>query len=856
MKTIGRFLLLSWIMALACTQAGPSHIKLSDNWTLQQQGDPGKEYPARVPSTVMGVLRANGLYSDIFLDDNYLKAGKSLFDSVWKYTTRFSCDLSRGKYVTLRFEGLNYYSDIRLNGSQIASADTAYGVFRTYTYDVTPLVKHNNILEVELSRALPGDLNIGFVDWNPRPLDESMGIVRDVTLKTTGSVRIDNPFVKPSVNLVTLEEADLTVTAVLVNLSEETVSGTLKGTIGGKVFRMDVTLQPKECKTVAMTSESSPELHFDHPRLWWCHTMGTPELYELTLDFIIDNELSDTENVTFGIREIDSYLTADQHRGFRLNGREVLLTSAGWTDRIFLDDTPEDIDIQLRYVKDMNLNSVRFENIWGTDHTLYDLCDRYGLLALVGWSCFWEWESYSGVSDDEYGSIKTQAQMDLAVKYWHDQVIRLRNHPSVFAWMAGSDKLPRPELEKRYLDLYSQLDYRPYVGAAGKRYSELSGPTGTKMAGPYEYVGPSYWFTDTANGGAFGFNTETGIGAQLPVIESLKKMISPENLWPVSKMWNVHCTTSATAMNSMDILTGAMNAKYGEASSLEEYMKKAHALNYEGTKAMFEAFRANIPNTTGIVQWMLNSAWPSLYWQLYDYYLIPTAGYYGVKKANNPLQLIYNYKDRSVYAVNETGQSTQGQNLRSLVTLMDAQCRILLKEEKALDVPVRNPVRIANTGAYGQDRFLSLKITDSTGTVLTDNFYCLPARDDVFDWDATTWFYTPVKTYADMQFVSALPPVEVHMETEQDNAFDNLLLKVMLENTSDWVTYMNTLTIKDETGEIIYPAFWSDNYFSMIPGDKCIVTCSVPAGKVHGKSLTLILDGWNTQRVERYLQSL
>ncbi|MDD4828745.1 MAG: hypothetical protein PHR97_08820, partial [Bacteroidales bacterium] len=212
--------------------------------------------------------------------------------------------------------------------------------------------------------------------------------------------------------------------------------------------------------------------------------------------------------------------------------------------------------------------------------------------------------------------------------------------------------------------------------------------------------------------------------------------------------------------------------------------------------------------------------------------------------------------DRSVYAVNETGQSTQGQNLRSLVTLMDAQCRILLKEEKALDVPVRNPVRIANTGAYGQDRFLSLKITDSTGTVLTDNFYCLPARDDVFDWDATTWFYTPVKTYADMQFVSALPPVEVHMETEQDNASDNLLLKVMLENTSEWVAYMNTLTIKDETGEIIYPAFWSDNYFSMIPGDKCIVTCSVPAGKVQGKSLTLILDGWNTQRVERYLQSL
>ena len=130
---------------------------------------------------------------------------------------------------------------------------------------------------------------------------------------------------------------------------------------------------------------------------------------------------------------------------------------------------------------------------------------------------------------------------------------------------------------------------------------------------------------------------------EFPQIESLKKMIPESELWPISDTWNYHCTASSSAMNNMNMLTEAVNRHYGEASSLEEYVKKAHAVDYNGTGGMFAAFRVRMPLATGIVQWMLNSAWPSMYWQLYDWYGVPTAGYYGTKKACEPMQLLFNY---------------------------------------------------------------------------------------------------------------------------------------------------------------------------------------------------------------------
>lgn len=808
-------------------------------------------YRATVPSTVMGVLTADGQYPDLLEGEKYKTIDRTPFDCPWWYRKAFTLPaLGAGEHVSLSFDGVSYAANVWLNGTLIASRDSLHGPFRQFTFDITPYVQTENVLAVEVFRAQPGDPNIGFVDWNPRPADESMGIFREVYTTVTGAVAMAHTAVHTKVNTETLKEAWLTVETQLTNLSAEAVDGKLLGSIGDVTFSLPVALQPGEVKTVKVTPEQVKELHLMNPRLWWCNGLGTPEMYQLNLTFETGKKASDCTTVDFGVREIKDYFTAEGHRGFLLNGKPVLVRSAGWTDDIFLRDTPATNETQVQYVKDMNLNSIRFENIWGTSQNIYDLCDRYGLMALVGWSCHWEWEPYLGSACDEFGGIKSEEQMNLIAHSLKDQVLWLRNHPSIIAWFVGSDMTPRPELEKKYMAFLSQIDNRPYVSAAKMLVSELTGSSGMKMNGPYEYVGPNYWYIDTLSGGAFGFNTETGIGAQLPVIESIKKMIPADKLWPMNPdAWNYHCTTSTTAMNKLDVLTQTINAKYGAATDLNDYLKKADLLNYEGTRAMFEAFRVNTPRATGIVQWMLNSAWPSFYWQLYDHYLVPTAAYYAVRKANMPQQLIYNYKDGATYLVNESPTPV---SLTARYRLYGLDSKLIQQKEVTLKADAGAVVKAFDIPAVKDNAFLFLSLAQGDGKPLADNLYCLSANQDEYNWEQTNWVHTPLKAAADFTKLAALPQAECKVSTFASSSKKDGTVGVVLENTTSQIAFFIRLSLKDEQGELLRPVFWKDNYITLLPGEQQIVTCLVPQGIVADKKLILTVSGWN--QPERVMQ--
>ena len=823
-----------WIMLLAVTTAACAENvpngerERLDNWTLTRTG--GTEcVEATVPSTVAGALADAGFYPENLLDGrNYEKADRSLFDDEWVYRTTFEGKPGKGQHMELVFEGLDYYADIFLNGTQIASSDTTAGVFIRRAYDVTELLKSSNTLEVKLRWAQKGDLNHGFVDWNPRPLDQTMGIVRPVTLHTTGAVSVEDVYVVPDLDVETFATADLSVRVTLCNKEDKPVDVTLeldlsdydKATGHSGVFT--VSLGAGETKEVTLTPEEMEILHLDNPSVWWTWDFGTPSLYGLDVKARVKDEVSDSKDVTFGVRKIESHLTEDNYRQFTLNGRDILIKGAGWTDELFLRDTPESIERQVRYVMDMNLNLIRFENIWGKEDTVYDLCDKLGVLALVGWSCQWEWEDYCGLPEvSHFGCINGKEVEDLAVRYFHDQVVRLHNHPSIIAWMTGSDRIPNPGLEERYLAIFEKEDYRPYVCSA-KNMKSLAGWSGTKMEGPYEYVGADYWYKDTKAGGAFGWNTETGIGANLPQLESLKKMIPEESLWPLSDVWDYHCTTSGSAMNSTKQLQETVNGLYGGFDGLEDFVRKAHAVDYDGTRAMFEAFRVRVPKSTGIVQWMLNSAWPALYWQLYDYYGIPTAGYYGTKKACEPVQLLFDYGDRKVYAVNER---LEPRTLTATLKVYDAASKLIGEESKPVTVGYRDVVPVFDLKRFdGKPHFVALALSDGE-TPVADNFYVLPAKDNEYDWKKTNWYITPITRYADLGFAFTQAPAEVEMTVDGD--------KVTLTNKSDVIAYQNILKAKDAAGNLVAPANWSDNFFPLLPGQTKTVTCKAMAEGIH-----------------------
>ena len=816
-------------LAVAMTACSPKNTVpagnrdiLADGWTLSREGA-SETFAAQAPSTVAGTLANAGYFGeDILVGRNYEKVDKTIFDDTWTYTTVFTGKPGKGQHAELVFDGLDYYADIFLNGKHLASADTTFGVFIRRAYDVTGLLKGSNQLEVKLRRAQKGDLNIGFVDWNPRPLDESMGITRPVTLHTTGAVSIEDVYVVPDLDVESFKTADLCVRVRLHNKENRPVNADIVLNLGNDPVRVPVSLASGDLKEFVLTPAEADILHVENPRVWWSWDLGKPELYKLAVAVEEAGAVSDCQETTFGIRKIESRLTEDGYRQMTLNGKDILIKGGGWTDDIFLRDTPKSIERQVRYVMDMNMNLIRFENIWGKDDTVYDLCDKLGVMALVGFSCQWEWEDYCGLPEyKNYGCINGKEVEDLAFAYFRDQVTRLHNHPAVIAWMTGSDRIPNPDLEQRYLAVYEREDYRPYICSA-KSQKSLAGWSGTKMEGPYEYVGADYWYKDTEAGGAFGWNTETGIGANLPQLESLKKMIPEESLWPLSDVWDYHCTASSSAMNTTKVLQETINGLYGGFDGLNDFVRKAHAVDYDGTRAMFEAFRVRIPKSTGIVQWMLNSAWPSLYWQQYDWYGAPTAAYYGTKKACEPVQLLFDYATRKVYAVNE---SAEARELKATLQVFDVASKPIGQETKTVKVGYREVIPVFDLKRYdGKPHFVALALTDGDKPV-ADNFYVLPAKDNEYNWKKTNWYITPITSYADLGFAFKQPKAEVEM-TVADG-------KVTLVNKSNVISYLNILKAKDPDGNLVVPFTWSDNFFPILPGETKVVTFTAPTKEFH-----------------------
>ena len=480
--------------------------------SLGEKDDSASWIDAPVPGTIMNALVQNSTYKNLYERDNMQKVPSEQFKHSWFYTRDFSLSaIDKNSHYQLNFEGINYKANIWLNGKKLADTTTIVGAFNRFTLLIDSAVLEGiNHLAIELFPPSIGAYTIGFVDWAPTPPDNNMGIFRDVELKITRNVEIKNTFVYSKVNLNTLSDADLFLSTELLNYSNQDQEVSLEGKIEEITFSHKITLKANEKKLVKLSSKELPQLHIANAKLWWPNGYGEPNLYHMQLSAKANNEISCSEEIDFGIREVGDYINENGHRGYTINGKKILIKGAGWVDDLLLGNTVEFDEAQVKYVKDMNLNCIRFEAFWGKDHSIYNLCDKYGILAMVGFSCQWEWEDYIGTPcTDNFGCAVDGTSIALLSSYWKHQIMWLRNHASVFSWVGGSDFLPHPDLEKNYISILKEVDpSRTYLSCAKTWTSKVSGPSGVKMNGPYDYVPPMYWYTDTERGGAFGFNTE------------------------------------------------------------------------------------------------------------------------------------------------------------------------------------------------------------------------------------------------------------------------------------------------------------------------------------------------------------
>ena len=816
----------------------------------------GGWHRAEIPATVVGVLVTDKTYPDPDYGTNlknfpgFYSSENKIFSNVdmpadspfacsWWFRTEFTAPAGgAGKTNWLHFNGINYRANIWLNGQKVADAKDVAGTYRTFEFNVTKFLKRGgrNALAVEVFAPGKDDLGITLVDWNPTPPDKDMGIWKEVFLSQSAAVAVRNPFVSSKLG-ANHKSAALTVGADLQNGSDHTVRGVLSAEIDNTKVSQPVQLAAGETKTVRFSPAKFAALKLAQPHLWWPYTMGEPYLYSAKISFEVAGHVSDSETTNFGIREVTSELTDKGFRLFKINGRKVLIRGAAWAPDLLFRWVPGKLDADLSYVRDMGLNTIRLEGRLDREE-FYEKTDRLGILVMPGWTCCDAWERWKDWKGD---------QRETAAASLKSQIHILRQHPSVFVWLNGSDGPPPPDVENMYLGILKDLEWpNPTLSSASETATTVTGASGVKMTGPYEYVPPVYWLADKEAGGAYGYNTETSPGPAIPPRESLERFIPKNHLWPIDEVWNFHA--GKERFTTINVFADGLKRRYGQATSLDDFERKSQAVTYDGQRAMFEAYGRNKYTSTGVIQWMLNNAWPSLIWHLYDYYLVPAGGYYGTKKACEPVHVQYSYDNNSVAVLNSTYEPMKGVKVTAKIYNLDASEKGT--KEASLDLAADSSTtafELPKVDGLSNTYFVRLQLQDHAGKLVSDNFYWLSTKADVLDWkNKQDTVYTPQAEFGDLTGLATLPEVKLDVTSSSKADAAKNTTRVTVKNLDNSIAFMVHLrATRNKGGTDITPILWEDNYFSLLPGEQREVTATYPASALGGDSAVLEVEGFN-----------
>ena len=840
--------------------------------------------PTHVPSTVLTTLTRNGVYPDMRLGLNvfcipdasdefnqqydlakysHLPDRRNPWKDPYWYRTEFKLPPIQGKRVWLVFEGINYRADVWLNGSQVADRQHVVGSFSRYRLDITgPARTGKNCLAVRIhpvdhpavpdaqldvlgrDRAYRKEImkdvtlvfSIGY-DCMPHVPDRNMGIWQDVGVELTGPVDIRDPFVVTDLPLPRTDPAYLTVSAELVNTSPSTQRGILAGLIGqaGVSFQREVELAPGEARRVIFSAQDTPQLILDSPHLWWPRNYGPQNLYLLDLRFHIGAETSDREQTTFGVREITKELhRLDVPHGLRLhvNGQRIFCRGGYIQPEVMYAWDAQRMETEIRYLTGANLNLVYFEDIPNPPDEFLDLCDRYGLMfGNCFYGCYWMTPG-SGYPTD----------LELLARSTVDIVKRYRNHPSVVLYMSMNEGDTREDVYRMWRKTCLELD--------GTRLHIPSGSFPDYREDPPEWIqqdmpvgmndwvrGKSYGWQEPAqyyrwvrDERGWMFQMECG-SASLPPVDSLRRFIpdlwgaTPGPHFPLTKTWAHH-----GANGYFKPYDAALRRLYGEPSSVEDYCLKGHLVTADQHRAMFEAVHHRMWDiTSGLTQWKSNACWPSVQWQLYDWFHKPMVSYYYIKRACEPLHVQLCPLDNRVAVINHHLQPQPDLQIRAQI--YDAA--ITLRWEKTVQASLaanscQDVLAIPTVAGLTSVYFVKLQLARAGGEPVSDNFYWLPLAPNDF---------TPL---------AKLPPTKVVASHEVTDEGLEKVVRVQVTNPTDRLAFFTHLALtKGPDGDEILPVFWDDNYFSLLPRESKVVRARLAAKDVGPKPIALEIGGWN-----------
>ncbi|KAJ4293398.1 hypothetical protein N0V90_008681 [Kalmusia sp. IMI 367209] len=857
--TWSSLLAVSFSVVNAALISAPGQAAIIPTWKVQSSSKIGNDatklsapgvdvsgwYTIGSKATLMSTLLENNVFNDtdLFYSTNLETVKYAQFQVPWFYRAEFELAGSKkeeGKYFQLKTHGISSRADIYLNGVLIADKNTQAGAYAGLTYDITSRAKSGK--NVLLVKAYPTEYNrdfaLGFVDWNPYPPDNGTGVWRDVEVKETSKMAF---YGLPRVD--TELDGKTSVRVDIKNWSDDDVQGDVVCSVQDSKDKELYSLK-KAIKLAAKASQGlSFNLKVQQPEIWWPKQWGAQPLYSTFCTVSTGSRLSDsTSKVRFGIRTVTSSLNKYNDTTFFVNGKPFQVLGAGYTSDIFLRFDETKLRTQLQYVLDMGHNSVRLEG--KQEHPrLYELADEMGIMIMAGWECCDKWEGWS-YNDEGFGEKWKDADYSIANVSMRHEAELMQHHPSLLAFLVGSDFWPDDRAVRIYVDALKRFDWNvPIIASASQRgYPGLLGNGGMKMDGPYDWVPPNYWYTDQL-GAAFGFGSELGAGVGTPELNSLKRFLSSsdqDDLWKKPNKGLYHMSTSVSSFYTRQIYNDALWARYGAPTSLANYLLKAQLMDYEATRAEFEAYAAKWTAdrpATGLIYWMLNNAWPSLHWNLFDYYLHPAGSYFGAKVGSRLEHVAYNYITHAVYIINRSLSFSRSWTVDTELLSLDG--RTISKTQTTTQLSPNNSTQLFTVQGINKIKDVALLklVLKSGDKVLSRNVYHLTPQPDTLDFDNSTWYHTPVTKYANFTALNKLPSADLDVKTSGP--------KVTLRNKSKIPAVFIRLNLVDGRGEDVVPVTWSDNYVTLWPDEKLELEVGYTAS---GSAVKVEIDGWNVKK--------
>jgi exo-1,4-beta-D-glucosaminidase len=649
--------------------------------------------------------------------------------------------------------------------------------------------------------------------------------------------------VKTVLPLPATSSADLTVYVDAINATNTPVTTTISGTITKGATSISVsqtvTLNANERREIVFDPAAYPQLHVINPVLWWPYQFGSPELYHLAVSAAAGGGTSDTKAIDFGIRQFTDYRTTvngTSFVGYKVNGQNIFFRGGGYVWDMLQRFDPKSAAATIQYVKDMGLNAIRFEGTVGYED-LYDLADKAGVMLMSGFVCCSAWEKDTWSAEQEQVA---HASLD-------SQMRNLRAHASPFVWTFGSDCPVSATHLAQYKAIANGLHWQnPTLDNVA---TWCNSNAGMKMDGPYMWEPPVLWWDTSQAGSAFGTNAEEGTESP-PPLESLQKFIGPNDLWPIGSVWNYHAGKSHSVFDNIKQYTSGINGRYGTSSDAAGYFRKSELQNYENTRSFFEAWNSHeYTQSFGVIFWMLNNVWPSVHWNLYDSFLKPGGGYFGAKKANEPVHIAYDYFTKNVYVVNSTLAPRTG--LTATATLYSVPD---LTQRYTTQVGVSAPANastqvltIPAAAGLSTTYFIRLQLRDSSGALVSNNLYWYSTTPDVLSGHAS-WYRTTVKSYANFTGLNALASnPNVTAAASRTTSAGQETVNITLNNTSatNIAFFVRPEITAGNGGNEVLPVTYSDNYVSLWPGESTTIAGTYQTADLGGQAPYVRVRGYN-----------